>query len=578
MFQARSKAKADREARELLAAYKHNRRTSRKNERIKSKRLYALAFSFVGRKMLSLHEWKECYCVCRAWKHMLSDDTKWKRRIVYLEPVKCVKRQESSRGRSFRDDTRPSPKKFWHPLSYRQLACSKLSLMVKDFEPITWKWDCTIVSIHSLELFSHLYNRRANLKCRYSRKKSTLSLQFDQYSPTVLKVDLARGRFSLPILRERAPLLIDAKQFRDAMSILSSFKFEDAAGQVLYRLLPLIKYHGLQKLVNALDTIFQNVPNLIGAEKGVMFGPEDQSEVTGPLNRQSFAMMLLSVCQKYLLANGERTELVWGGNHPDISDSMSRHSWDFASIGSIAQSYAQTREVWAPELSSLYEIALKYKTPFSRRNFMSGVWGLCNDLGYVFMAINMYNGKLYFQESPSGPQHHQINGGTKLWNEYVQMQSQNLRNGLGRRTEELFYKITVRCVLPAIDRESQVWPTPINIVRTRFHHANILAWAHGRVASWERDGPNPAKEAAVAIFFREKTEYTAGDLGANDSDEDTTLTKEDSAPETGKTSTEEAADKSLWVKVSSPEVRDLGQKEAQVRKEEYSIGYSSTWN
>ena len=82
----------------------------------------------------------------------------------------------------------------------------------------------------------------------------------------------------------------------------------------------------------------------------------------------------------------------------------------------------------------------------------------------------------------------------------------------------------------------------------------------------------------MAIFFREKTEYTAGDLGANDSDEDTTLTKEDSAPETGKTSTEEAADKSLWVKVSSPEVRDLGQKEAQVRKEEYSIGYSSTWN
>ncbi len=570
MFKARSKAKAEKEAKELLAAYRHNRRTIRRNERKKSKQLYALAFSIVGRSMLSLHEWKECYCVCRAWKIMLSNDDLWKRRLQYLEPVKHVKRLEASMDGAAQD-TLPSPRKVWHPLNYRQLACSKLSLMFHDYESITWNWDCNVVLTHSFELLSQLFNVYGNLKLSYKENRMVLETKFEKYYPSILTIQLKSGRFDFPMLRKRMSQLKETKELHGALDTLSRFKREDGKGRLSYRLLPLIKHYGMKNFVQALLIIFRAVNESVRSEVNQRTS-ENNADISVPLTRPAFVMMLLSTCQKYLLANNIRTEMIWGGNHPEISDDMSRHSWDYGSIGSIAKSYVVTKENWVPEVEPLFRVVCTYKTVYSRKNFLSKVVGLRNGLGQVFLAINYHNGHLYLQG-----ENHNSCGETILWNEYLQLQSQNLRNGLGRKTTEAFYSMATRCVLSIIDRKSLVWPTPLHVVNTRFHHANILAWAHGRVASWELDGPNPAKEVAVLIMFRDKTEYVSEELLANDSEGDVPEIEE-LRIEVDKERRDHPQNNSLWGKVSSPGVVDIGRKETQARKEEYTVGYSTTWN
>ena len=54
----------------ITKRYSDRRKADRKRRKI----LHILVFPFIGRDMTTIRDWRECYCVCTAWRNLLKDD------------------------------------------------------------------------------------------------------------------------------------------------------------------------------------------------------------------------------------------------------------------------------------------------------------------------------------------------------------------------------------------------------------------------------------------------------------------------------------------------------------------------
>ena len=71
---------------------------------------------------------------------------------------------------------------------------------------------------------------------------------------------------------------------------------------------------------------------------------------------------------------------------------------------------------------------------------MQKFWALRNSMGEVYMGIDVKSGSVYFTAKSEAL------GGSAMWNEYVQLQSQNLRQGLGCRAETILHRFALECL------------------------------------------------------------------------------------------------------------------------------------
>ena len=63
----------------ITARYENRRKKNRQRRRI----LHILTFPFVAKQMTTLKDWRELYCVCKAWRDILSKEDVW-RSVWYI--------------------------------------------------------------------------------------------------------------------------------------------------------------------------------------------------------------------------------------------------------------------------------------------------------------------------------------------------------------------------------------------------------------------------------------------------------------------------------------------------------------
>lgn len=550
----------------ILERYRANRTEIRRRERQKQKKIHALGFSLVGRSMLNLIEWRECYCVCRAWKDLLSNDNFWKRRLLRLERSISITTPELQASGKRVAMTMPDVNKLWGTICYRTLACSKMALMMFDDEIVEWKWDKTLVLTSALQLFGKLVGVDPMLTIVLNEDGDELSMIRGslEYSFKLFTVDLRTGYMKLFRISNEA-LRVDST-LQHIIDQLSTFVKSDEDDAPAYRLFPLLRIYGMNGMFHKFVYLLKYAMKTKFTGEQTCGSPRAQNDRLGPQSREVFSFKLLACCMRILIASNLPVTIEWGGNHEDLDHQSTATSWNMNSIGSLATSFLFKRRSWIPDFPLFFD-SLKRKSAFGQRTAMQKFWALRNSMGEVYMGIDVKSGSVYFTAK------NEALGGSAMWNEYVQLQSQNLRQGLGCRAETILHRFALECLRLEIQERNFIRPPSLELVKSRMLHATILAWGHGNIAAWGMDGFNPAKEAASLLFFRPR--YVLGSWKSNDKNgkemelEEKPFLKMKGSHDVQNTTA--LSPRTYWSQVHSPSViksgQDLLSEEKEQRKE-----------
>ena len=299
----------------ITARYENRRKKNRQRRRI----LHILIFPFVAKQMTTLKDWRELYCVCKAWRDILSKENVWRKRLVYLQPKSLHLSKAAFNLDDYHayEDNTIVEKKFsndqaiWKPLSYRKLSCSKLAMMNIDpnndgvFE---WPWDKEIMSIYTLQLVSNLTNLDRNLKCSVLGKHlDIIAVGKGGYrqQTQMFNVSLAGGEIEFPLLgkvlnsyaRERDGGEQSSKKYltdesklervNECIRVLSSFSRHaprvnsELSTDFRYELLPMIKILGKRKTFDYVSLLVSTIDEFTSpTQKPILFKVHGRSRRT----------------------------------------------------------------------------------------------------------------------------------------------------------------------------------------------------------------------------------------------------------------------------------------------------------
>ncbi len=470
----------------------------RKADRKRRKILHILVFPFIGRDMTTIRDWRECYCVCKAWRNLLTDDNLWRRRLVYLQPrpLHLSKRMFNlDEYHSYADNNdleieggHKSDKYIWSPLSYRKLACTKLALMVCDADKddiFEWPWDKEIMSIHCLHLVAILTNYDPNLKC------SILGEHFDtiafgkggyRQQSHILNISIISGVIEFPNLKSlldvyynrekegsktNAMDIKDFERLEECVNHLSIFErhpthhhHEDdyhSGRTYKYELLPMIKVLGETKAFNEIYLLVKTIDEYTSAasQEKTFQSPRTRYDDAPMVSRISFSFELLSQIMKSFVCRNQWIKLTWFGENAALSSSFGighhGHHIGKESAGDIfrltmkEKMKVQKHLRALPSLRKMHDSLDSSQAQFA---YLQDVFALTNQHGEIFFAIHVKSANVFLPRTKTTTiRSKQLRTEmeeeekwaksiekTSLWNKFIQNESQSIRLGSNTRS------------------------------------------------------------------------------------------------------------------------------------------------
>ena len=519
----------------ITTRYASRRKKNRQRRRI----LHILVFPYVARKMTTLKDWRELYCVCKAWRDLLSDENVWRKRLVYLQPKSLHLNSAAFNLEDYHEyvDNTIVEQKFsndqaiWKPLSYRKLSCSKLAMMNIDpnndgvFE---WPWDKEIMSIYALQLVSTLTNLDRNLKCSVLGKHlDVIAVGKGGYrqQTQMFNVSLTDGEIEFPRLRkvldrfrherdggEQGSKKCSADESklervnecihtfsafsRDASNASSSLSID-----FRYELLPMIKILGKRKVFNYVYLLVSTIDEFTSpTQKPIVFqSPRSHQHDYSMISRLSFSFQLLSKIMKLFVTSNEWVKLTWLGENTLLSSKFgvggSRRHESASDIFKRTYKEKMYTQKVINSMPRLKEVYGELESPQAQFTYLQNCFALVNRHGYIFFLIHVRSGYAFLPRmSTSGHSKMALKQEEvwaksiekrSLWNAFVQNKSQSLRLSENDREDtltllyhHLILKITKHQIPNKSSGNRKVRP---KLIEDRWHDAIILAFAHGNL-------------------------------------------------------------------------------------------------
>ena len=573
----------------ITARYDNRRKKNRQRRRI----LHILTFPFVAKLMTTLKDWREMYCVCKAWRDILSKENAWRKRLVYLQPKSLHLSKAAFNLDDYHayEDNTMVEKKFsndqaiWKPLSYRKLSCSKLAMMNIDpnndgvFE---WPWDKEIMSIYTLQLISNLTNLDRNLKCSVLGKHlDIIAVGKGGYrqQTQMFNVSLAGGEIDFPLLgkvlnryaRERdggeqssKKYLTDEsklEQVNECIRVFSSFSRHaphvnlELGTDFRYELLPMIKILGKRKTFDYVSLLVSTIDEFISpTQKPILFqSPRSQQEDNPMISRLSFSFKLLSKIMKLFVTSNEWIKLIWLGENTQLSSKFGvgdnqRHesASDIFKRTYKEKMYTQKVINSIPRLKEAYE---ELESPQAQFTYLQNCFALVNSHGHIFFLIHVRSGYAFLPRM-STSDHSKLSlkqermwaktiEKRSLWNAFIQNKSQSLRLSESGRQDTLallYHHLVLKITKYQIpNKSSGNRKVRLKLIEDRWHDAIILAFAHGNLVKNYRGKTGVLIISSLNILYRLKFDKGSPTSTVKGSEEDITSSLRDALSHTNVT-------------------------------------------
>jgi hypothetical protein len=543
----------------------------RKAERKRRKILHILSFQYFGRNMMTIKDWRECYCVCKAWRDLLSNDHLWRRRLVHLQPKPLHLSKTMcnlDEYHSYAEDNKLeveghySDRYIWKPLCYRKLTCSKLALMTCDPDKdnvFDWPWDKEIMTIHAMHLVAVLTNYDPHLKCSILGKHyDTIVFGKGGYRQQthILNISMTSGEIEFPKIK----LFLDTyynninsenkTNWNNSINVKNIERIENCINELSiferhninitrdnsnytykFELLPMIKVLGEKTAFDKIYELVKVIDKISCAPKQTpaFQSPRTKYDDTPMVSRRSFSFELLSQIIKSFVCRNQWIKLVWFGENIALSTlfGIGHHGHHLnkestANILKFSMMEKMHIQNYLNALPSLKYIYNSLESPQAQFVYLQNCFALLDRHGQIFLAIHVKSANVFLPRTlitTSRSKHARqkmkdeekwalATEKTSLWNKFIQNESQSIRLSSDTRksiTSQLFHNIvmeTTKYEISGISSGNRLISR--KLIDSRWHDANILAFAHGNLVKNYRGETGVLKISALHLTYRIK--------------------------------------------------------------------------